>query len=59
MLPGLLLLMLVRSAAERLQPGFGAATAVMLGLGTLVLTLSTLLFSHIFTAFLGFAAFAC
>ncbi len=56
-LPGLLLLVLVWYAAERLQPGFGAATAVTLGLGTLALTLSTLLFSHIFTAFLGFAAF--
>ncbi|HXA55370.1 MAG TPA: hypothetical protein VNV37_10915 [Solirubrobacteraceae bacterium] len=56
-LPGLLLLVLVWSTAERLQPGFGAATAVTLGLGTLALTLSTLLFSHIFTAFLGFAAF--
>ncbi len=57
-LPGLLLLALVWSAAERLQPGFGAATAVTLGLGTMALSLSTLLFSHIFTAFLGFAAFA-
>ncbi len=56
-LPGLLLLVLVWSAAERLQPGFGAATAVTLGLGTMALALSTLLFSHIFTAFLGFAAF--
>jgi hypothetical protein len=56
-LPGLLLLLLVWSTAERLQPGFGAATAVTLGLGTMALSLSTLLFSHIFTAFLGFAAF--
>jgi hypothetical protein len=56
-LPGLLLLVLVWSAAERLQPGFGAAAAVTLGLGTMALSLSTLLFSHIFTAFLGFAAF--
>jgi hypothetical protein len=56
-LPGLLLLVLVWNAAERLQPGFGAATAVTLGLGTMALALSTLLFSHIFTAFLGFAAF--
>jgi hypothetical protein len=56
-LPGLLLLLLVWSAAERLQPGFGAATAVTLGLGTMALALSTLLFSHIFTACLGFAAF--
>jgi hypothetical protein len=57
-LPGLLLLLLVARAAERLEPGFGAATAVTLGLGTMVLPLSTLLFSHVFTAFLAFAAFA-
>jgi hypothetical protein len=56
-LPGLLLLLLVGHLAERLQPGYGAATAVILGLGTLTLPLSTLLFSHVFTAFLGFAAF--
>src|ERR1700684_2234637 len=57
-LPGLLLLLLVGHRAERLQPGYGAATAVILGLGTLALPLSTLLFSHVFTAFLAFAAFA-
>jgi hypothetical protein len=57
-LPGLLLLLLVWRVAERLQPGYGAAAAVTLGLGTMVLPLSTLLFSHVFTAFLGFAAFA-
>jgi hypothetical protein len=57
-LPGLLLLLLVGHLAERLQPGYGAATAVILGLGTMTLPLSTLLFSHVFTAFLGFAAFA-
>jgi hypothetical protein len=57
-LPGLLLLLLVWCVAERFQPGYGAATAVTLGLGTMVLPLSTLLFSHVFTAFLGFAAFA-
>jgi hypothetical protein len=57
-LPGLLLLLLVWRLAEQLEPGFGVATAVTLGLGTMVLPLSTLLFSHVFTAFLGFAAFA-
>jgi len=56
-LPGLLLLLLVWRVAERFAPGYGAATAVTLGLGTMVLPLSTLLFSHVFTAFLGFAAF--
>jgi hypothetical protein len=57
-LPGLLLLLLVWRMAERYEPGYGALTAVVLGLGTMVLPLSTLLFSHVFTAFLGFAAFA-
>ncbi len=57
-LPGLLLLLLVWRVAERFEPGYGALAAVALGLGTIVLPLSTLLFSHVFTAFLGFAAFA-
>jgi hypothetical protein len=57
-LPGLLLLLLVGHLAEELEPGYGAATAVILGLGTLTLPLSTLLFSHVFSALLGFAAFA-
>src|SRR5664279_79063 len=57
-LPGLLLLLLVWRVAERLQPGFGAAAAVSLGLGTMILPLSTLLFSHVLAAFLGFGAFA-
>jgi hypothetical protein len=56
-LPGVLLLLLLAREAERLQRGFGAAAAVTLGLGTLVLPLSTLLFSHVFTALLAFAAF--
>jgi hypothetical protein len=57
-LPGILLLLLVWRVAERFEPGYGAVAAVALGLGTMVLPLSTLLFSHVFTAFLGFAAFA-
>jgi hypothetical protein len=57
-LPGLLLVALVWRVAERFEPGYGAAAAVALGLGTIVLPLSTLLFSHVFTAFLGFGAFA-
>lgn len=56
-LPGLVLLLLVGWVAEGVEPGYGAATAVILGLGTLTLPLSTLLFSHVFTACLGFAAF--
>ena len=57
-LPGLLLLVLVWRVADRFEPGYGTAAAVALGLGTMVLPLSTLLFSHVFSAFLGFAAFA-
>jgi len=56
-LPGLLLLVLVWRVAERFQPGYGAATAVILGLGTIVLPFSQMLFSHVFTTFLSFAAF--
>jgi hypothetical protein len=57
-LPGLLLLLLVWRVADRFEPGYGVAAAIALGLGTMVLPLSTLLFSHVFTALLGFAAFA-
>jgi len=57
-LPGLLLLLLVWRVAERFEPGYGAAAAVVVGLGTMVLPFSTLLFSHVFAAMLGFAAFA-
>jgi hypothetical protein len=56
-LPGLLLVALVWGVAGRFEPGFGALTAVTMGLGTLVLPLSTLLFSHMFTTFLSFGAF--
>ncbi len=56
-LPGVVLLVLLAREAERLERGFGAAAAVTLGLGTLILPLSTLLFSHVFTALLAFAAF--
>jgi hypothetical protein len=57
-LPGLVMLLLVWRVAERFEPGYGGPTAVALGLGTMVLPFSTLLFSHVFAATLGFAAFA-
>lgn len=57
-LPGLLLALLVWRVAERFEPGYGAAAAVVIGLGTLVLPLSTLLFSHVLSTLLAFAAFA-
>jgi hypothetical protein len=57
-LPALVLLLLVWRVAERFEPGYGAATAVVVGLGTMLLPFSTLLFSHVFAAMLAFAAFA-
>ncbi|HWW89265.1 MAG TPA: hypothetical protein VNY35_00625 [Solirubrobacteraceae bacterium] len=56
-LPGLAMLLLVWRVAERFEPGYGGPTAVVLGLGTMVLPFSTLLFSHVLAATLGFAAF--
>src|SRR3954447_14188833 len=57
-LPAFALMLLVRWAAEKLEPGYGTATAVTLGLGTMVLPFSTLYFSHVLAALLAFAAFA-
>jgi hypothetical protein len=56
--PAGLLLYLVRRLAGRVEPGFGTAAAVTLGLGTLVLPYATTLYSHVLSAFLGFAAFS-
>jgi hypothetical protein len=56
-LPGLLLLVLMRRAADAVEPGTGTTVAVILGLGTLVLPFATLLFAHVPAALLGFAAF--
>ena len=44
-------------AVERVAPGFGAATAVLLGAGTLLLPFATLFFDHALSAAVGFAAF--
>lgn len=57
-LPAVALLLLVRSLAERLQPGLGTATALTLGLGTLVMVFATQLFGHVIASLIGFAAFA-
>jgi hypothetical protein len=56
--PALLLLLIIRALADRIEPGLGTAAAVTLGLGTMVLPFSTMLFSHVLAATLGFAAFA-
>jgi hypothetical protein len=57
-LPSLLLLLLVRKLADDIEPGTGTAAAVLLGLGTLVLPFSTLLFAHVPAALLLLASFA-
>jgi hypothetical protein len=57
-LPAFVLMLLVWRVGERFEPRYGAATAIAFGLGTMMLPFSTLLFSHVFSAMLGFAAFA-
>ena len=55
--PAVLMLFGVRWAAERLQPGYGTAAAVTLGLGTIVMSFASEYFSHVIAAALGFGAF--
>ncbi len=58
LLPAVVLLLLVRHVVDRLEPGFGAAAAVTLGIATMALPFATLYFSHSLSAMLLFAAFA-
>jgi hypothetical protein len=51
------LLLLVRTAVGWVVPGAGLAVALILGLGTMLLPLATVYFSHVPSAMLGFAAF--
>ena len=56
-LPMLVLLLLTYLAADRVAPGYGLPTAVLLGAGTLLLPFATLFFDHMLSAALGFGAF--
>lgn len=56
-LPAVLLLALVCVLGNRVAFGLGPAAAVTLGLGTLLLPFSTMLFAHALSALLGFAGF--
>jgi hypothetical protein len=56
-LSAVLLLLLVYRVSESIEPGMGLATAT-LGLSTLILPFSTVVFSHVVAATLGFAAFS-
>jgi len=58
LLPAVILLVLVGSTVERIEPGLGTLTAATLGLATLVLPFTGLFFAHVLSALLGFAAFA-
>jgi hypothetical protein len=55
--PAIVLLVLVRGAADRLVPGYGIAAAVTLGLCTIVMTFASEYFSHVGSAALSFGAF--
>src|SRR4029079_6989750 len=57
-LPALGLLLLMRRTVDRLEPGLGIAVAAILGLATIVLPFSTLLFAHVPAAALAFISFA-
>jgi len=57
-IPAAALLLLVRWRAENVEPGFGTIAAVSLGAASLILPFSTVFFSHVLAATLGFAAFA-
>jgi hypothetical protein len=56
-IPGVLMLLGVRWAADRFVPGYGTAAAVTLGVATIVMTFSAEFFSHVISAALAFAAF--
>ncbi len=57
-LPALGLLLLVRAVAERMRPGYGTATALTLGMATMVMVFASQFFGHILASLIAFAAFA-
>jgi hypothetical protein len=57
-LPATLLLFAVRYVANRIEPGYGTAAAITLGIGTILLTFAAEYFPHAIAATLGFGAFA-
>lgn len=57
-IPALLLLLGVRWVADRIEPGYGTAAAITLGIATLIMTFASEYFSHVISAAFGFAAFA-
>lgn len=56
-LPFLVIMLLAYRLVERRDRGHGTIVAMMLGAGTILLPFATMLFSHVLSACLGFAAF--
>jgi hypothetical protein len=56
-IPAIALLFLVRWAADRLEPGYGTAAAITLGVATIFMIFATEYFSHAISAMIVFAAF--
>jgi hypothetical protein len=56
-LPAVALMLLMLVAVDVVWPGYGSLTAILLGAGTMLLPFATLLFGHMLSATLGFAAF--
>jgi hypothetical protein len=57
-IPALLLVWIVGRVADTLEPGSGLAVGLALAVATIVLPLSTVVFSHIWSALLAFGSFA-
>jgi hypothetical protein len=57
-IPAVLLLVLVRRVADRIEPGYGTAAAVTLGLATILMIFGAEFFSHSISTLAAFAAFA-
>jgi hypothetical protein len=57
-LPALLLVVALWWFAEQLEPGLGALTATIVGLGTMVLAFASLFFNHSLATLFGFVPFA-
>ena len=58
LIPAVIMLLLVRALGDRIEPGFGTAAALTLGLATMVMTFASEYFPHVAGATLGFGAFA-
>ena len=58
LIPALIMLLLVRRIGDTIEPGYGTAAAVTLGLGTMLMTFASEYFSHVISATLVFGAFA-